>query len=104
VKPAKTNSTLAPTLNYQIQQPKGQAGCLTLIMLFAGCGVLLLGVTMAIIAETTLRGSETNPNFGWGPRAYIFGMLESFVALALVLTPAGVIVLMVGWRRLRAGK
>jgi hypothetical protein len=92
---------MTPTLDYRTPQPKATAPWLTTIMLIAGCGALLLGVPLAIFAQSSLRKSQTNPNYSWGPRAYIFNMLESFVYFALVLIPVGTVLVLIGWRRLR---
>ena len=70
-------------------------------MLIAGCGALLLGGFLAIFAGDSLRQSQMNPNEYWGPRAYVFNVLESFVYMAFVLLPGGAALVLVGWRRLR---
>ncbi len=75
---------------------------MTAMMLIAGCGALLLGGLLAIFAGTSLRESQTNPRYSWGPGAYIFNVLQSFVYMAFVLVPGGAALVLIAWRRLRA--
>ena len=94
-------------LDYQTPQPKPRTPrgpLISMLMILAGCGALLIGGAAAVFALVELCESQTNPNFSWGPGAYVFNMLESFVYWALILVPTGVALVMAGARRRRAAR
>ncbi len=93
---------MTPKLDYRTPQRKEPGSWLTTILLIAGCGALLLGGLLAVFAGNWLRESQTDPNWSWGPGAYVFNMLESFVYLALVLVAAGTALVLIAWRRWRS--
>jgi len=93
---------MATPLDYQPRRPKHPlAAWLTIIMLIAGSGMLILGGALAIFTWIELRESQTNPNWTWGPGAYVYSMLQSFACFAFLFLPVGAALLLMGSRRLR---
>jgi hypothetical protein len=95
---------MTPALEYQTPERRVPAPWLAVIMLIAGCAALLFGGFLAFLAGSSLRKAPTDPIESLGPGAYVVDVLEGLVYLALVLVPAGALLVLMGWRRLRSGR
>ena len=70
-------------------------------LLIIGIGALVLGISLVGYTLHLVHESQANPGFSWGPRQYVYNMMESSAIFGIIFTGVGIVSILAGTRRRR---